>query len=245
MPLNGISRQARLPEKNVSEALTVLIQHGLVRWVTLEDGTVERTFYECLFDDIYPLIRYGKEIQLTEKHNGPEVSFLPFNLSNEKAGSLIQYILMQGGQKIKNIITALTDPNDINYQSRLKALHKTLVTLSNQQYFRTVNWWNLMPPDELQAKITLEEEKKLRREGATSSAAMTAKSIKEAGKATEHRLKALRHDDKTMEGLKRKASDMIGIDDHRDKKRRLMRIEDDDEEDEVRFEFDVLSFYVA
>jgi hypothetical protein len=71
--LNTISRQTRIPEKTVSEALIVLIQHGFVRWVTPEDELVERTLYECSFEDIYPLIRYGKEIQLAEKNAGPEV----------------------------------------------------------------------------------------------------------------------------------------------------------------------------
>ena len=68
--LRGIARQARLSERVLSESLTVLVQHGLVRWATIEEGLVERTYYECFFEDIYPLIRYGKEIQLTEKHTG-------------------------------------------------------------------------------------------------------------------------------------------------------------------------------
>ena len=72
--LPTISRQAHLSEKVVSEALTVLIQHGLLRWATVEDGPVEKTFYECFFEDVYPLVRYGKEIYLAEKHVGsPEV----------------------------------------------------------------------------------------------------------------------------------------------------------------------------
>ena len=146
--------------------------------------------------------------------------------------------MMQGRQKIKDIIAALTDIND---KTSLKKLQKTLKTLLDQQYLRTVSWWNLIPPDELVSKITLEEEKKLRA-GATTSASMTSKVIKEAGKATQTRLKAMRHDDKTMEGLKRKASDMISIQGHLDKKRRLhLIVEDEDEEEEenVGFDFDV------
>jgi hypothetical protein len=145
---------------------------------------------------------------------------------------------MQGQQKIKDIIAALTDVND---PSSLKRLQKTLKTLLDQQFLRTVNWWNLMPQDELFSKITLEEEKKLRA-GATTSASMTSKVKKEAGKATETRLKAMRHDDRTMEGLKRKASDMISIEGHRAKTQRLhLIIEDEDEEEEesVRFDYDV------
>ena len=81
--LRDICRSARLPEKIVSESLTVLIQNGLVRWVTVEDGPIDGTFYECFFEDIYPLIRYGLEISLTERYIGPEV-FHPThsNLSN-------------------------------------------------------------------------------------------------------------------------------------------------------------------
>jgi RNA polymerase III subunit RPC82 helix-turn-helix domain len=70
LPLQGICRSARLPEKIVSEALTVLIQHGLIRWASVEEGPAERTFYECFFEDVYPLVRYGKAIQLTEKITG-------------------------------------------------------------------------------------------------------------------------------------------------------------------------------
>jgi hypothetical protein len=70
LPLQALSRQAHLPERMVLESVTVLIQHGLVRWANIEDGPVERTYYECFFEDIYPLVRYGKEIHLTEKHTG-------------------------------------------------------------------------------------------------------------------------------------------------------------------------------
>jgi hypothetical protein len=146
--------------------------------------------------------------------------------------------MMQGRQKIKDLIAALTDVND---PASLKKLQKTLKTLLDQQFLRTVNWWNLMPPDELVNKIALEEEKKLRA-GATTSASLTSKVKKEAEKATETRLKAMRHDDRTMDGLKRKASDMISIEDHRAKRRRLHLIfEDEDEEEEgnIRFDFDV------
>jgi hypothetical protein len=73
LPLSRIFRHARLPEKSVSEALIVLVKHGLIRWLQVEEGPLEITFYECLFEDIYPLIRFGKEIQMAEKHNGPEV----------------------------------------------------------------------------------------------------------------------------------------------------------------------------
>lgn len=146
--------------------------------------------------------------------------------------------MMQGRQKIKDLISAFTDPNDA---TSLKKLQKTLKTLLDRQFLRPVNWWNLMPPDELVSKITLEEEKKLR-SGATTSASMTSKVKKEAGKATETRLKAMRHDDRTMEGLKRKASDMISIQDHRAKRQRMhLIVEDDDEEEEenIHFDFDV------
>jgi len=246
LSLNAISRQARIPEKTVSETLIVLIQHGFVRWVTPEDELVERTLYECSFEDIYPLIRYGKEIQLAEKHAGPEVIPYFHNVLMKKAGSLVQYLLMQGGQKIKDITTALTDSNDIDYQSRLKTLQKTLITLVNQQYFRTVHWWNLIPQDELNHKLQLEEETKLRESGQTTSVSMTSKIIKEAGKATEHRLKAMMYEDRTLDGLKRKVSEMIDIDSHRNKRRRLIVEDDDDEEEDVvRFDFDVISFYVV
>ena len=158
----------------------------------------------------------------------------------------MQYLLMQGGQKIKDITAALTDPNDIDYQSRLKTLQKTLITLANQQYFRTVHWWNLIPQDELNHKLQLEEETKLRESGQTTSVSMASKIIKEAGKATEHRLKALKYDDRTLDGLKRKASEMIDIDSHRNKRRRLIVEDEEEDEDAVRFDFDVLSpFYIV
>jgi len=71
--LREICRSARLTEKVVSESLTVLVQNALVRWATVEDGPIDGTFYECFFEDVYPLLRYGKEISLTERHIGPEV----------------------------------------------------------------------------------------------------------------------------------------------------------------------------
>ena len=71
MTLSEIGRQSALPRSVVSEALTVLIQHQLARWATVDEGTAtERIYYECFFEDIYPLIRYGREIQLAEKHTG-------------------------------------------------------------------------------------------------------------------------------------------------------------------------------
>ena len=88
LSLKDISRQARIPEKAVSEALIVLVQHGFVRWVSPEDELVERTLYECSFEDIYPLIRYGKEIQLAEKHAGPEVILYFYNVLMKRRGVL-------------------------------------------------------------------------------------------------------------------------------------------------------------
>ena len=83
LPLHGIARQARLSEKVVSETLTALIQHGFVRWVTVEEGPVERTYYESFFEDIYPLIRCGIEIHLVERHTGsPEVLLTLLRMSN-------------------------------------------------------------------------------------------------------------------------------------------------------------------
>jgi hypothetical protein len=147
--------------------------------------------------------------------------------------------MMQGRQRIKDIIATLTDTNDVDYQLRLKTLHNTLTLLLNEQYLCTVNWWNLMPPDDLLAKITLEEEKKVRL--GTTSASLASKAVKEAREATERRLAALKHDDK---GLKRKASEMIDIQTHRMRKKR--KVEDDEEEEqEGRFEFDVISFFWA
>ena len=70
LSLKAVSRLARLSDKVVSEALTVLMLHNLVRWVTVEEGTDERTLYECFFEDIYPLIRAGTEIELAEKNAG-------------------------------------------------------------------------------------------------------------------------------------------------------------------------------
>ena len=155
----------------------------------------------------------------------------------------MQYLLMQGRLRIKDIVTALTDPNDVDYGLRLKQVHSTLTTLLNQQYLRTVNWWNLMPPDDLANKVTIEEEKKLRG-GGTTSVSMSSKQIKEAGKAGEARVRALKLDDKAMESLKRKAPEMVNATTHRkNKKRRLMGDSDEEEEKEEKFEFDVFAFH--
>jgi hypothetical protein len=71
MTLSEIGRQSGLSRSALSEALTVLIQHQLARWAAVDEGTAaERIYYECFFEDIYPLIRYGREIQLAEKHTG-------------------------------------------------------------------------------------------------------------------------------------------------------------------------------
>src|SRR5271169_1352718 len=131
-----------------------------------------------------------------------------------KAGSLVQYINMQGHQKIKDIIAALTDRND---PKSLKTLQNTLDRLLKQQYLRAVNWWNLMPSHDLTAKITLEEEKKTRGEK-TTSASLAAKEIKSASVVAERRIKNLAIQDKRMEGVKRKLSDKISPNDHRGSK---------------------------
>lgn len=153
---------------------------------------------------------------------------------------------MQGRLRIRDIVTALTDPNDIDYEHRLKQLYSTLTTLLNQQYLRPVNWWNLMSPDDLANKVTIEEEKKLRG-GGTTSASMTSKMIKEAAAAGEARVKALKHDDKVMESLKRKTPDTINAATHRKNKKRKIWADDDDddeEEREAKFEFDVSTLLI-
>jgi len=238
LDLKTIAQQAKLSLRITSEALTVLIQHGIVRWATVEDGSGEKTFYECIFEDVYPLIRFGKEVQLAEKHAGPEVLAPPALVADNQSASLVQYIMMQGHQRIKDIIAALTDKNDIEHDTRSSQLNNTIKKLWNQQYLRTVHWWNLMPPDDLSSKINLEEEKKLRGEK-TTSASMTTKLVKEASEAAKRRINALKQDDRSQDSLKRKAMDKIDMKTLRDRKRR--RIEEDSEgEQEVTFDFDVV-----
>jgi RNA polymerase III subunit RPC82 len=148
--------------------------------------------------------------------------------------------MMQGRQKIKDIVAALTDTEEIDHQSRTEMLHKTLKTLLDQQYLRTVNWWNLMPNDDLLNKITLEEEKRLRG-GDTTSASMSSKTMKEAAAESERRIKELKSDDKTMEGLKRKADEMIDVATHL-RGKRLKRVHEMDEaEEEIKLDVDVIN----
>lgn len=80
--LQEIHRAARLPERTVSEALTVLIQHNFVRFATLDEGPIARAYYECFFEDVYPLLRYGLEVQMVGKHTGSaEVSMFYYYFS--------------------------------------------------------------------------------------------------------------------------------------------------------------------
>jgi hypothetical protein len=152
---------------------------------------------------------------------------------------------MQGHQKIKDIITALTNHTD---PKGLKTVQDTMDKLLKQQYLRAVNWWNLMPSHDLQAKITLEEEKKTRGEK-TTSASLAAKDIKSASAVAERRIKVLATQDKKMEGVKRKVSDKISPNDYRGSKRRRMvaAFSDDEEEDEkeVKFDFDVCEWLLG
>lgn len=140
--------------------------------------------------------------------------------------------MMQGRQRIKDIISTLTDSSDIDDKLRTKTLNNTLTTLLNQKYLRVVQWWHLTPPDDLQTKISQEEEKKLRGEK-TTSAGLSTKTIKEAASKTLTRLNALKEDDKKMEGLKRRADEKIDIATHREAKRRRRGYVLDDEEEEV------------
>jgi hypothetical protein len=146
--------------------------------------------------------------------------------------------MMQGRQRIKDIVAALTDADDIDHQLRTEMLHKTLKTLLDQQYLKTVSWWNLMPNDDLLNKITLEEEKKLRGEN-TTSASMSSKTIKAAASESERRLKALKSNDKMMEGLKRKADEKIDVKTHMSNKRRKRGHEVEEMEDITRLDIDV------
>jgi hypothetical protein len=146
---------------------------------------------------------------------------------------------MQGRQRIKDIVSALTDTEDIDHQLRARTLNTTLQTLLNQQYLRTVSWYNIMPPEDLHNKITIEEEKKVRG-GDTTSASLSAKNIKLAATGTAERLKAMKGDDKVMEGVKRKASEMVDLKTHRAiKKRRGRYTPSDDEEEEATLDLDV------
>lgn len=146
---------------------------------------------------------------------------------------------MQGHQKIKDIIAALADHDD---PRSLQTLKDTLDKLLKQQYVRAVNWWNLMPSEDLVAKITLEEEKRTRGEK-TTSAGLASKAIKEASAAAVQRIKKLEVEDKRMEGVKRKLESVVKPSESRKIKKRKIEISisDDDEEEqqEVRFDFDV------
>jgi hypothetical protein len=182
---------------------------------------------------------FGMVERFTWQRNVPDLQKYPdlFETFLPKAGGLVQYILMQGRQRIKDIVSTLTDTEDIDHNLRRKTLNNTLKNLLKHQYLRTVNWWNLMPADDLVAKITMEEEKKVRGGGSTS-ASMATKAIKEAGKATVSRLKALKRDDKAMETLKRKASEQISVESYRNSKRRRVE-EGEDDEEELRLDLDV------
>lgn len=152
--------------------------------------------------------------------------------------------MMQGRQRIKDIISTLTDSSDIDHKLRTKTLNKTLTTLLNEKYLRVVQWWHLTPPDDLQTKIAQEEEKKLRGEK-TTSAGLSTKTIKEAASKTLTRINALKEDDKTMEGLKRRADEKIDIGAHREaKRRRRGHVVDDDEEEVPTLDVNVLSFLI-
>ena len=145
---------------------------------------------------------------------------------------------MQGRQRIKDIISTLTDASDIDHQLRTRTLNNTLTTLLNQKYLRVVQWWHLIPPDDLETKIVQEEEKKLRGQQ-TTSAGLSTKSIKEAASNSLSRLNALKEDDKKMEGLKRKANEKIDIEALRQTKRRRRGYVDDEEEGEEEVRLDV------
>lgn len=150
--------------------------------------------------------------------------------------------MMQGHQRIKDIIAALTDKTDIDHDIRVKQLNTTLKKLWNEQYLRTISWWNLMPPDDLSSKINLEEEKRVRGE-MTTSASMTTKLVKEAGEAARRRLDALKQDDRNQTSLKRKAAEKIDMKTLR--KRRRIEEDSADDEEEVTFDFDVFLFGVV
>ena len=146
---------------------------------------------------------------------------------------------MQGNQRINDIIAAFSDSTAADSQSRLKTVQKALHALLSQQYLRTVSWWNLMPPDEVLNKIALEEEKKLRNAGASTSVSMTAKRQKEAAKAADERIKNMKKDERNMESLKRKAVDK---DEQRGLKKRRIMVDEDEDEEKVKFEYDVRSY---
>lgn len=153
--------------------------------------------------------------------------------------------MMQGRQRIKDIISTLTDSSDIDHKSRTKTLNNTLTTLLNEKYLRVVQWWHLTPPDDLQTKIAQEEEKKLRGEKMTS-AGLSTKTIKEAASKTLTRINALKEGDKKMEGLKRRADEKIDIAAHREAKRRRRgyALDDDEEEEVTTLDVNVLSFLI-
>jgi hypothetical protein len=148
--------------------------------------------------------------------------------------------MMQGRQRIKDIVAALTDTDDIDHQLRSRTLNTTLMTLLKEQYLRTVNWWNIMPAFDLHNKIALEEEKKLRGED-TTSASLSAKTLKEAAKGTADRLKTIKGDDRVLEGVKRKANELIDVQHLRESKRR--RIDNDVKEEKDELDFDVCLWF--
>ena len=96
-----------------------------------------------------------------------------------------------------------------------------------------------MPPDEVLNKIALEEEKKLRNAGASTSVSMTAKRQKEAAKAADERIKNMKKDERNMESLKRKAVDK---DEQRGLKKRRIMVDEDEDEEKVKFDYDVRSY---
>ena len=70
----------------------MLIQHNLVRFATLDEGPIARAYYECFVEDVYPLLRYGLEVQMVGKYTGSaEVSifYVRFLMKGWQSGAVL------------------------------------------------------------------------------------------------------------------------------------------------------------
>ncbi|EPY52147.1 DNA-directed RNA polymerase III complex subunit Rpc82 [Schizosaccharomyces cryophilus OY26] len=149
MNLPMILKRTNLPGSKIRQALASLMQHHMVLFVTAIEQLREVTYYEAQWQEMYNLIRKGKDVYLVSQK------------LNQESASIAKYVSTQGRARVQDVYSAFgKSPDDTDEENRL--LQQNITDLIYLKYLVVVQPRHLIPvgDQEMQLRIKYLEQRK-------------------------------------------------------------------------------------
>ncbi|WBW70911.1 DNA-directed RNA polymerase III complex subunit Rpc82 [Schizosaccharomyces osmophilus] len=149
MNLSMLLKRTNLPAPKIRQALASLMQHHMVSFVTAIEQLREVTYYEAQWQEMYNLIRKGKDV---------------YSVSlklNQETASIAKYVSTQGRARVQDVYSAFgKSPDGTDEESRM--LQQNITDLIYLKYLVVVQPRHLIPvgDQEMQLRIKFLEQRK-------------------------------------------------------------------------------------